>query len=108
MKNLILEDLKKFKKWAKENLLSLSSVAIAVAGIITTIVVSARNALKQGTKAGGNLGKAIANIGKNFGGVISSVLNLISQILSWGAKGIAFLAKNLWILDIANYLLFIQ
>ena len=86
--------LERFKKWAKENLLGLSAVAISVAGIITAIVIRARNALKQG-------GKAIANIGKNFGAVISAVLNLISQILSWGAKGIAFLAKNLWILVIA-------
>ena len=93
--------LERFKKWAKENLLGLSAVAISVAGIITAIVIRARNALKQGAKAVGNLGKAIANIGKNFGAVISAVLNLISQILSWGAKGIAFLAKNLWILVIA-------
>ena len=93
--------LERFKKWAKENLLGLSAVAISVAGIITAIVIRARNALKQGAKAVGNLGKAIANIGKNFGAVISAVLNLISQILSWGAKGIAFLVKNLWILVIA-------
>ena len=93
--------LERFKKCAKENLLGLSAVVIEVAGIITTIVMSARNALKQGGKAVGNLGKVIANIGKNFGAVISSVLNLIVQILSWGAKGVAFLAKNLWILAIA-------
>ena len=93
--------LEKFKQWAKENLVGLSAVSISVAGIITAIVISARNVLKQGAKAVGNLGRAIANIGKNFGVVISAVLNLISQILSWGAKGIAFLAKNLWILVIA-------
>ena len=62
--------------------------------------MSARNVLKTGAKAAGNLAKAVANIGKNFGAVISAVLNLISQILLWGAKGIAFLAKNLWILAI--------
>ena len=80
----------RFKQWAKENLLGLSAVAISVAGIITTIVMGARNTLKQGAKAVGNLGKAIANIGKNFGAVISAVLNLISQILSWGAKRYCF------------------
>ena len=90
----------KFKQWAKENLLGLSAVAISVTGIITTIVMGARKALKLGSKAVGNLAKAIANIGKNFGAVTSAILNLISQI-SWGAKGIAFLAKNLWILAIA-------
>ena len=91
----------KFKKWAKENLLGLSAVSISVAGILTTIIIGARNALKSGAKAVGNLGKAIANIGKNFGAVISSLLNLIGSILSWGAKGITFLAKNLWILTLA-------
>ena len=67
--------LERLKKWAKENLLGLSAVAISVAGIITTIIVSARNTLKQGAKAVGNLGKAIVNIGKSFGAVISAVLN---------------------------------
>ena len=91
--------LEKFKKSAKQNLLEVQS--ISVAGIITAIIINARNALKQGVKAVGNLGKAITNIGKNFGAVISAVLNLISQISSWGAKGIVVLAKNLWILAIA-------
>ena len=85
--SIIQQEIEKFKQWSKENLLGLSAVAISIAGIITTIVMGAS--------------KAIANIGKNFGAVISAVLNLISQILSWGAKGIAFLAKNLWILAIA-------
>ena len=91
----------KFKKWAKENLLGLSAVSISVAGILTTIIIGARNALKSGAKAVGNLGKAIANIGKNFGAVISSLLNLIGSILAWGAKGISFLSKNLWLLTLA-------
>ena len=91
----------KFKKWSKENLLGLSAVAISIAGILTTIIIGARNALKSGARAVGNLGKAIANIGKNFGALISSLLNLIGSILAWGAKGITFLAKNLWILTLA-------
>ena len=91
----------KFKKWSKENLLGLSAVAISVAGILTTIIIGARNALKSEAKVVGNLGKAIANIGKNFGALISSVLNLIGSILAWVAKGITFLAKNLWILTLA-------
>ena len=91
----------KFKKWSKENLLGLSAVAISIAGILTTIIIGVRNALKSGARAVGNLGKAIANIGKNFGALISSLLNLIGSILAWGAKGITFLAKNLWILTLA-------
>ena len=35
--------LERFKKWAKENLVGISAVAIAIAGIITTIVVIARS-----------------------------------------------------------------
>ena len=60
-----------------------------------------RNALKQGAKATANIGKNLKGVLGTFGAVISAVLNLISQVLSWGAKGIAFLAKNLWILAIA-------
>ena len=93
--------LERFKRWSKDNLLGLSAVAISVAGILTTIIIGARNALKQGAKAVGNLGKSLVNIGKNFGALISSLLNLIGSILAWGAKGITFLAKNLWILTLA-------
>ena len=77
--------LERFKKWAKDNLLGLSAVAIVIAGIVTTIVIRVRS---------------VANIAKKLGPLLSPILNLIAQILTWGAKGIAFLAKNLWILAI--------
>ncbi len=51
----------RFKKWAKENLVGVSAVAISVAGIITTVVISGRNAVKKGAKAVGQFGKALAN-----------------------------------------------
>ena len=40
----------RFKKWAKENLVGVSAVAISVAGIITTVVISGRNAVKKGAR----------------------------------------------------------
>ena len=40
--------LQRFKKWAKENLIRLSAVAISIAGIITAIIISARKALVKG------------------------------------------------------------
>ena len=93
--------LERFKKWAKENLVGLSAVAIAIAGIITTIVITARKVIKQGSKAVNSLPKAIANIAKKLGTLIAPILNLIAQMLTWGAKGNEFYAKNLWLLPIA-------
>ena len=94
--------LERFKKWAKENVVGLSAAAaaIAIAGIITTIVIRARKVIKQGSKAVNSLAKAIANIAKELGPLIAPILNLIAQMLTWGAKGIEFLAKNLWLLAI--------
>ena len=60
--NSDLGRLERFKRWAKENLLGLSAVAISIAGILTTIIIAGRNALKSGAKAIGNLGKALVNI----------------------------------------------
>ena len=101
--------LERFRKWAKENLVSISAVAIAIAGIITTIVVRARKVVKQGAKAMSSLAKAIANVAKKLGPLIASILNLVAQMLTWGAKGIEFLAKNLWLLAIAlAYLVYDQ
>ncbi len=47
----------RFKRWAKENLVGVSAIAISVAGIITTVVIAGRSAVKKGAKAVGNLGK---------------------------------------------------
>jgi hypothetical protein len=56
--------LQRFKAWAKENLLGLSAIAITVAGIITTIVVGARNVIVKGAQATGKFAKALAKLGK--------------------------------------------
>ena len=93
--------LERFKKWAKGNLVGISAVAIAIACIITTIVIRARKVKKQGSKAVNSLAKAIVSIAKKLGPLIAPVLNLIAQMLTWGVKGIEFLAKNLWLLTIA-------
>ena len=91
----------RFKRWAKENLLGVSavaiSVAISVAGIITTVVLSGRNAVKKGAKAVGEFGKALANLAKKAGPAIATILNVLAQVLTWGAKALTFLSKNLWI-----------
>ena len=47
----------RFKKWAKENLVGVSAVAISVAGIIMTVVISGRNAVKKVQKPWVNLEK---------------------------------------------------
>ena len=40
--------LQRFRKWAKENMVGLSALTVSVAGIITTIIVSARKAILRG------------------------------------------------------------
>ena len=87
----------KFKKWAKENLVGVSAVAISVAGIIMTVVISGRNAVKKGAKAVGQFGKALANLAKKAGPAIATILNILAQVLTWGAKALEFLSRNLWI-----------
>ena len=52
----------RFKRWTKKNLGGISVVAISVAGIITTIVMGARNAVKRGAKATSKFAKTLAKI----------------------------------------------
>ncbi len=66
----------RFKRWAKENITGVSAVAISVAGIITTVVISGRNAVKKGAKAVGQFGKALANLAKKAGPAIATILNV--------------------------------
>lgn len=76
-------------------------MAISVAGIITTIVVGARNAVKRGAKATSSFVKALAKVGEKVAPVLGALLNLVAKVLTLGAKGIGFLSKNLWILAVA-------
>ncbi len=87
----------RFKKWAKENITGVSAVAISVAGIITTVVMAGRDAVKKGAKAVGQFGKALANLAKKAGPAIATILNVLAQVLTWGAKALEFLSRNLWI-----------
>ena len=91
----------RFKKWAKENIAGVSAVAISVAGIITTVVMAGRIAVKQGAKAVGKFGKALANLAKKAAPVIATILNIMAQALTWGAKALEFLSRNLWIVALA-------
>ena len=45
-----LTRLERFKKWAKENIAGVSAVAISIAGIIMTIVIAGRSAVKKAQK----------------------------------------------------------
>ena len=87
----------RFKRWSKENLVGVSAIAISVAGIITTAVVAGRNVVKKGAKAVGQFGKALANLAKKAGPAIATILNILAQALTWGAKALEFLSRNLWI-----------
>ncbi|CAB3984361.1 Hypothetical predicted protein [Paramuricea clavata] len=88
----------RFQKWARENLGALA--AIAVSGIITTVVVAGKKTIVGASKGLGAVGKALANLAKSALPILVPILNLLSTILSWGAKGLAFLAKNLWIVAV--------
>ena len=42
-----LSRLERFKQWARENLIGFSAIAISIAGIITTVVIAGRKAVKE-------------------------------------------------------------
>ena len=60
-------------------------------GLSASIIVSARKAILCGAQATGKFAKAT---------IISSSLNIIARVIS-GAKGLAWLASNLWVLIVA-------
>ena len=101
IQNSTLRRFQKFKEWAKKNLAGLSVVAISVAGIVTTIVMGAKNAIKRGASATSKFAKALAKVAEKAVPVIGALLNLASKLLTLGAKGINFLSNNLWLLAVA-------
>ena len=99
----------RFKEWNKKNLAGLSVVAISVVGIITTIVMGARNAVKRGASATSKFAKSLAKIAEKTVPVIGGLLNLAAKVITLGAKGIGFLSNHLWILAVAiTYALYEQ
>ena len=95
-----LSKLERFKGWARENLVGFSAIAISIAGIITTVVIAGRKTVRSGAKGVGTLAKALFNLGKKLGPLIAPILNILATAVSWGAKGLEFLSKNLWLLVI--------
>ena len=75
-------------------------VAISVAGIITTIVMGMKTVVVRGAKAASKFGKFLAKLAEKAGPVLGALLNLAAGLLKLGAKGISFLAENLWVLAV--------
>ena len=90
----------RFKQWAKKNLGGISVVAISVAGIITTIVMGARTAIKKGAQATSKFAKALVKVGEKVAPIIGGLLNLAAKLLTLSANAVGFLAKNLWLLAV--------
>ena len=90
--------LRRFSKWAKENTFGLSAVLISAAGILTTILIAGRGAIRSGARATKNFASVLTKIAKKLAPVFGAVLNIIGSVLSLGAKGLAWLANNLWTL----------
>ena len=89
--------LQKFKELTKENLVGVSALAISIGAIITTIIVGTRKALVKGAQATGKFSNAVYNLGKELGSLQAPLLNIISEAIALGAKGLAWSANNLWL-----------
>jgi hypothetical protein len=95
----------KFVKWLGKEKVGLTGVAVSMAGLITTLLIHARGAITGTAKATSKVAKALANLAKKAGPILVPILNAIATALSWGAKGIAWLASHLWVLAVAAALM---
>ena len=95
----------KFVKWLGEEKVGLTGIAVSTASLITALLIHARGAIIGTAKATSKVAKALANLAKKAGPILVPILNAIATALSWGAKGIAWLASHLWVLAVAAALL---
>ncbi|CAB3984681.1 Hypothetical predicted protein [Paramuricea clavata] len=103
-----LEDisrLRRFIDWVGKEKVGLVGIAVSTASLITALLIHARGAIVKTAKATGKVAKALANLAKKAGPILVPILNAIATALSWGAKGIAWLASHLWVLAIAAALM---
>ena len=90
----------RFRVWEKENMRALAAIAISIARIITTVVVAGKKTITGAANGLGAAGKALAMFAIAALPILVPILNMLSTILGWGAKGLAFLAQNMWIVAI--------
>ena len=88
----------KFKKWARENVVGVSAIAISIAGIVTAAVMGARSVVKKGGKALGKFAKGVSKVFKKLGPLFSALGTLLSKMLLVGSQGLLWLSQNLWVL----------
>ena len=93
-----LTRLEKFKKWARENVVGVSAIAISIAGIVDTAVIGARSVVKKGGKALGKFAKGVSKVFKKLGPLFSALGTLISKMILAGSQGLLWLSQNLWVL----------
>ena len=96
-----LTRLERFKKWARENIVGVSAIAISVAGIVTAAILGARNTVKKGGKALGKFAKGISKVFKKLDPLFSALGSLISKMILVGSQGPLWLSQNLWVLFLA-------
>lgn len=97
-KDPILQDLsrlERLKKWVKENMVGVSILVISVASLITSTMVLTRRALKSGKDGLENVYDYLKKVGKKLGPILGPIVSLLGNIISFGAKGLSFLAENL-------------
>jgi hypothetical protein len=102
------EDISRFHKlvkWLGEEKVGLTGIAVSTASLITALLIHARGAIIGTAKATRRVAKALANIAKKGAPILVPILNAIATALSWGAKGIAWLASHLWVIAVASALL---
>ena len=85
--------------------MGLTGIAVSTASLITALLIHASGAIIGTAKATSKVAKALANLAKKAGPILVPILNAIVTALSWGAKGIAWLASHLWVLAVAAALL---
>ncbi|CAB4031793.1 Hypothetical predicted protein, partial [Paramuricea clavata] len=100
-----LEDisrLRRFIDWVGKEKVGLVGIAVSTASLITALLIHARGAIVKTAKATGKVAKTLANLAKKAGPILVPILNAVATALSWGAKGITWLASHLWVVVVAG------
>jgi hypothetical protein len=103
-----LEDisrLRRFVDWVGKEKVGLFGIAVSTASLITALLIQTRGVIVQTAKFTGKVAKALASLAVKAGPILVPILNAIATALTWGAKGIAWLASNLWVLAVAAALI---
>ena len=93
----------RFKRYIRENFGTLavfSSLVIAIAGLITGLILKSRNAIRTVAGAAYRGSEFLTKLTKTLGKVMEPFLKILSKFLGYFRDLLGWISENMWVIPV--------